>query len=66
MFSFSLEGIAPGDYEVVLLVTDEVAGKSLEVVDPFSVVALGPVPVASTQKPPVHAAGAHRDSAARR
>lgn len=41
MFSFSLEGISPGDYEIVLHVTDQVAGKTLEVVDPFIVAPRG-------------------------
>jgi VWFA-related protein len=41
VFVFSLRGVAPGDYEVVLRVQDEVAGKTLEVRDPFTVAAPG-------------------------
>jgi VWFA-related protein len=41
VFVFSLKGVAPGDYEVVLHVQDEVAGKTLEVRDPFTVAAPG-------------------------
>lgn len=33
----SLRGAAPGDYEIVLTVKDEVTGRTLERVDPFSV-----------------------------
>ena len=42
VFVFSLRGVAPGDYEVVLRVQDDVAGKTLEVRDPFTVAAPGP------------------------
>jgi hypothetical protein len=41
-FPFSLRGVPPGDYEVVLHVQDEVAGKTLEVDDPFTVAAAHP------------------------
>ncbi len=37
MLGISLESATPGDYEVVLTVHDEVAGKTLEVRDPFQV-----------------------------
>ena len=37
VFPFSLRGVPPGDYEVVLHVQDEAAGKALEVRDPFTV-----------------------------
>jgi len=37
VFPFSLKGVPAGDYEVVLHVQDEVAGKTLEVRDPFTV-----------------------------
>jgi VWFA-related protein len=37
VFPFSLRGVPAGDYEVVLHVQDEAAGKTLEVVDPFTV-----------------------------
>jgi len=33
----SLQGAAPGDYEVVLTIRDEVAGRAIEVTDPFTV-----------------------------
>jgi VWFA-related protein len=42
VFVFSLQGAAPGDYDVVLRVQDEVAGKTLEVRDPFTVEAPRP------------------------
>ena len=41
VFVFSLQGVSPGDYEVVLRVQDERAGKTLEVRDPFTVVVPG-------------------------
>ena len=41
VFVFSLQGVSPGDYEVVLHVQDELAGKTLEVRDPFTVVVPG-------------------------
>jgi VWFA-related protein len=41
VFVFSLQGVAPGEYEVVLRVQDEVAGKTLELRDPFTVAAAG-------------------------
>jgi hypothetical protein len=56
MFSFSLEGIAPGDYEIVFLVTDEVAGKTLEIIDPFTVAAAGAVSRVPTEEPSLRAA----------
>ena len=37
MFAFPLTGAEPGEYELVLFVTDDVAGKTLEVSDPFTV-----------------------------
>jgi hypothetical protein len=37
VFPFSLRGVPAGDYEVVLHVQDEAAGKTLEVIDPFTV-----------------------------
>jgi hypothetical protein len=39
MIGFSLEDAAPGDYEIVMRVRDELSGKSLEVHEPFSVTA---------------------------
>jgi hypothetical protein len=39
VFPFSLRGVPAGEYEVVLHVQDEVAGKTLEVRDPFTVTA---------------------------
>ena len=35
----SLRGAAPGEYELVLMLEDEVAGESLEVREPFSIAA---------------------------
>lgn len=37
MLSLSLAGAVPGDYELVLTVRDDVAGRSVEVSEPFSV-----------------------------
>jgi VWFA-related protein len=39
MIGFSLEDAAPGDYEIVMRVKDELSGKSLELHEPFSVTA---------------------------
>lgn len=38
LVGFRLEGAAPGSYEMVLSVKDEVSGKALEVKEPFTVV----------------------------
>jgi VWFA-related protein len=47
MIGFSLENAAPGDYEIVMRVKDELSGRSLELHEPFSVTApLSPVPAA--------------------
>jgi VWFA-related protein len=46
-----LQGVAPGDYEIVLTVQDEVAGSSVEVRDPFSVVASPPSASPSSGRP---------------
>jgi hypothetical protein len=47
----SLSGAEPGDYNLVLLVRDEVSGQSLELREPFAVEAAKPdaVPQAGTQ-----------------
>jgi len=47
----SLRGAEPGDYELVLLVRDEVSGQSLELREPFVVEAAKPdsLPQAGTQ-----------------
>jgi hypothetical protein len=37
-----LAGAEPGDYELVLTVRDELAGKTLEVREPFTVTAAAP------------------------
>lgn len=37
VFGFSLETVAPGDYEIVMTVRDEIAGETLEVNEPFRV-----------------------------
>jgi hypothetical protein len=37
MFGTSLEGAKPGDYELVLHLKDELAGKELEIREPFTV-----------------------------
>jgi len=48
MYALSLAGIPEGDYVIVLQVRDEVAGKTLEVIDPFTVEAgAGPRPAGS-------------------
>lgn len=39
MIGFSLEDAAPGDYEIVMRVKDDLSGKSLELHEPFSVTA---------------------------
>jgi VWFA-related protein len=37
MLALSLQGAAPGDYELVLTVADQVAGRTVEVSEPFTV-----------------------------
>ena len=37
LIGFSLEGATPGDYEIVLRFKDELAGRALELREPFSV-----------------------------
>jgi hypothetical protein len=37
MLSLSLEGAAPGSYVLALTVRDDVAGRSLEISEPFDV-----------------------------
>jgi hypothetical protein len=37
MLSLSLQGVPPGSYELLLTVRDDVAGRSIEVEEPFSV-----------------------------
>jgi hypothetical protein len=37
MHPLSLKGLAPGDYLILLEVSDEVAGRTIEIVDPFRV-----------------------------
>ena len=37
MLGFSLEDAAPGDYEMVMYFKDELAGKTLELKEPFTV-----------------------------
>ena len=51
MIGFSLEDAAPGDYEIVMRVKDELSGKALELHEPFSVTArLSSVPAAPSSK----------------
>jgi hypothetical protein len=38
---FTLNGMAPGDYEIRMTLRDELAGETLRVVEPFTVVAAG-------------------------
>jgi hypothetical protein len=47
MAGSSLEGYAPGNYEFVLTVKDEIAGKSVEVREPFTLLDAPPAPTAS-------------------
>jgi len=49
MYALNLTGLAPGDYLIVLEVKDDVAGKTLEVFDPFSV---GPAQMAGSAPAP--------------
>ena len=51
MIGFSLENAAPGDYEIVMRVRDELSGTSLELHEPFSVTApLGSLPAAPSNR----------------
>ena len=47
MIGFSLGGAAPGDYEIVMRVRDELSGQSLELHEPFSVIAPASAPAAA-------------------
>jgi VWFA-related protein len=47
MIGFSLEDAAPGDYEIVMRVKDELSGHSLELREPFSVTAPAGAPPAA-------------------
>lgn len=40
MYALNLTGVTPGDYFLVLSVRDSVAGKTLELYDPFRVAAV--------------------------
>jgi VWFA-related protein len=44
MIGISLEGAAPGDYEIVMAVKDELSGKKVELREPFHVSAAPPPP----------------------
>jgi hypothetical protein len=46
MYALNTTGLAPGDYVIVLEVNDQVAGRTLEVLDPFQV-EVGPATAAS-------------------
>lgn len=51
MIGFSLADAAPGDYEIVMRVKDELSGRSLELHEPFSVTApAGAPPAAPSRK----------------
>jgi len=49
MIGFSLEWAPPGDYELVMSVRDELSGKKVEMMEPFSVI---PAPAAAQSQPP--------------
>ncbi len=50
LFGFRLADAAPGDYEVFMTLQDELAGKTLELHEPFKVVAAAPAPAAGGQQ----------------
>ena len=52
-FGLSLEDLTPGDYEVAITVRDEIAGKDLELREPFSV-----LPPVTAPGPPEEGASA--------
>ena len=50
LFGFHLADAAPGDYEIFMTLQDELAGKTLELHEPFKVVAAAPAPAAGGQQ----------------
>ena len=50
MFGFRLEGVEPGDYEIVMAIRDDLAGRSFELREPFRVVE--PLPASAMPPPP--------------
>jgi len=50
MFGFRLDGAAPGDYEIVMAIRDDLAGRSFELKEPFRVVE--PLPASALPPPP--------------
>jgi VWFA-related protein len=52
MFGFRLAGAQPGDYEIVMAIRDDLAGRSFEVHEPFRVVE----PLPASAMPPARAA----------
>ncbi len=50
LFGFRLNDAAPGDYEILMTIRDELAGQSMEIREPFSVGP--PVPVTAAAQPP--------------
>jgi len=56
MFGFRLEGVEPGDYEIVMAIRDDLAGRSFELREPFRVVE--PLPASALPPPPAASAPA--------
>jgi VWFA-related protein len=50
MFGFRLEGAEPGDYEIIMAIRDDLAGRSFEMREPFKVVE--PLPPSALPPPP--------------
>ena len=50
LFGFRLTDAPPGDYEILMTIRDELAGQSLEIVEPFSVIP--PPAVTAAASPP--------------
>jgi hypothetical protein len=49
LFRFGLQAAPPGDYELVMIFYDHISGKTLELREPFSVLAPGALEQASAR-----------------
>ena len=52
-FGFKLADVPPGDYEIVMAVRDDIAGRSFEISEPFKVTE--PLPASALPLPPAAA-----------
>jgi len=52
LFGFRLTDAPPGDYEILMTIRDELAGQSMEIVEPCTVGPPLPAPATATATPP--------------